>query len=543
MRLASIKVQDFKRFTNLTIRNLPESAKLVVLVGPNGSGKSSLFEAFNFWVGPSRGVQYDAQYHHKITVPTTDNWAVVHNKISLTFHDVQFSPQQNHALAKKAFYFRSAYRHEPDFNMVSLQRSDEILADSKRPPFLISTDARVADDYQRLVFDSLEALYAEANQQATVGEITSRLIGPIREAMRRVFGDLILEGVGTPTFQGTFLFDKGASKRFRYKNLSGGEKAAFDLLLDFIVKRQEFNNTIFCIDEPEAHINTRLQGALLEELYRQLPTGCQLWIETHAVGVTHAAVQLSLREPGSVVFLDFSDQDFDAPATIEPASVDPAFWKRTFDVALGDLANLVAPEEIVFCEGRPEVVGTGSRSTFDATIYRAIFRNEHSRTDFIPLGGVSEVERNAMYLTGVFGRLFPSMRMWTIIDRDDRSPTEVATLLTQNTRVLTRRDLENFLWDDEIVTRLCAHHNQPDASATLIARKRTLIAAAVKNGSPPDDIKKIKGLLYNEVKSLLKLIACGNDADEFAKVTLAPLVTSDTTTYRDLERAVFPAKP
>jgi recombinational DNA repair ATPase RecF len=46
MKLASIRLQDFKRFTDVTIRGLPESTKLVVLVGANGSGKSSLFEAF-----------------------------------------------------------------------------------------------------------------------------------------------------------------------------------------------------------------------------------------------------------------------------------------------------------------------------------------------------------------------------------------------------------------------------------------------------------------------------------------------------------------
>ena len=58
-------------------------------------------------------------------------------------------------------------------------------------------------------------------------------------------------------------FDKGTSENLPY-NLSGGEKAAFDLLLDIFVKKVEYDDTVFCIDEPEAHMNPRLQGSSLK---------------------------------------------------------------------------------------------------------------------------------------------------------------------------------------------------------------------------------------------------------------------------------------
>ena len=47
MKIKSIKLKDFKRFTDLTIKDLPETAKLVVMIGPNGCGKSSVFDALN----------------------------------------------------------------------------------------------------------------------------------------------------------------------------------------------------------------------------------------------------------------------------------------------------------------------------------------------------------------------------------------------------------------------------------------------------------------------------------------------------------------
>lgn len=48
MKIKSIDLIKFKRFTQLQIVDIPKTAKLVILVGPNGSGKTSLFEAFNF---------------------------------------------------------------------------------------------------------------------------------------------------------------------------------------------------------------------------------------------------------------------------------------------------------------------------------------------------------------------------------------------------------------------------------------------------------------------------------------------------------------
>lgn len=40
MKIKEIRINQFRRFTDLTIKDIPESAKLVILVGPNGSGKN-----------------------------------------------------------------------------------------------------------------------------------------------------------------------------------------------------------------------------------------------------------------------------------------------------------------------------------------------------------------------------------------------------------------------------------------------------------------------------------------------------------------------
>jgi hypothetical protein len=340
---------------------------------------------------------------------------------------------------------------------------------------------------------------------------------------------------------GTFFFTKGTSRGYHYKNLSGGEKAAFDLLLDFILKSEVFNNTIYCIDEPELHMHTRLQGKLLDELLRQLPSHCQLWMSTHSIGMTRRAMEIHRADPERVAFLDVSGKDFDAPSILSPAKVDRPFWKAMFAVALDDLAGLVGPAEIVFCEGRREGIGQVRTPTFDAAIYRTVFSSSHPDTEFIPLGGTTEVERDALLLSSVIPRMLPAVRTWKLFDRDDRSISEIADLEANGTRVLQRRDLESYLWDDEVLTALSTWANAPMEATALIAEKARLMSALPGAGKPADDVKAISGPLYNECKRRLNLTACGNNALEFAKATLAPLIMPEMGIFAELELSVFGA--
>lgn len=123
------------------------------------------------------------------------------------------------------------------------------------------------------------------------------------------------------------------------------------MLLDLIIKSKYYPNTIFCIDEPEAHLHTRLQSKLLAELYRLIPAHSQLWISTHSIGMLKQAEELELKNPNSVTFLDFDDRDFDSEVTITPTKISKSIWNRFFELALSDFSKLISPKQIVFCEG------------------------------------------------------------------------------------------------------------------------------------------------------------------------------------------------
>ena len=70
-----------------------------------------------------------------------------------------------------------------------------------------------------------------------------------------------------------------------------------------VVQSQYYPDAVYCIDEPELHMHTRLQGKVLRELYNLVPGKSQLWVSTHSIGMLQEAEAIGKVNPGEVVFL------------------------------------------------------------------------------------------------------------------------------------------------------------------------------------------------------------------------------------------------
>ncbi|EPR18292.1 hypothetical protein M527_13235 [Sphingobium indicum IP26] len=551
MRVKGVHYKRFKRFTDLKIENLPETAKLVIVAGPNGSGKSSFFEGLYSWyrVNWSQlGHNWDPLYYEKQIeeleeegvseaervrrVGSRQNWQ---QAITVEFHGAEPTDPDER---RKAVYVRSAYRNDPSFQVSSLSRMGSPLQETRFNRFS-ENDATVSINYQRLASQSFKAAFTDEDPSTTIGEFRKKAIGEIQDAMRRLFPDLVLNDFGDPLEDGTFFFDKGTAKSFSYQNLSGGEKASFDLILDLIVKRKTYDNTVYCIDEPEAHMNTRLQGALLEELFRLVPDNCQLWLATHSIGMMRRARDIAAQHPGEVIFLDFGDKDFDQPTILEPEVPSRAFWQRVLHVAFDDLAALVAPARIVICEGAPLGANNGPNAALDAACYDRIFEHEYPDVKFISAGSSNQVEADRLALMEAMKALVSGAEITRLIDRDDHSPEDVADREKQGIRVLSRRNIECYLYDDEVLGALCDSVGKADLTGALLAEKEKAIQKITEQGKPADDIKSASGLIYNAAKSVLSLNSVGNNAKAFMRATLAPLVTPDMAIYKLLKADIF----
>ena len=385
MKIQSIHLQNFKRFTDLQIHNIPPTAKLVVLLGPNGCGKSSLFDAFHYESSGYTGRRPDnPDYYEKV------RGMGLHCEIR--FH--------NGVASEKSFYIRTAYRNQPDIiipeaGLQQITQQMEPITRERRFSTMIQNDAAVFSNFQRLTTNAYQEVVKQINEEENdsknLGQLRGEISGmftEIQEAMRRLFTDVVLNDLDIfPKIESKGLtFNKGTSRDLPYGNLSGGEKAAFDLFLDIFVKRVEYDDTVFCIDEPEAHMNPRLQGKLLGELFRLINDNSQLWIATHAIGMMRQALQLHEQHKEKVVFLDFTDGNFDGSEVIEPTEPDRKFWEQMHEIALDDLAALVAPEKIIICESDP------NSAAFDARCYNKIFAKNYPDALFVSAGGKSELK-------------------------------------------------------------------------------------------------------------------------------------------------------
>lgn len=532
MKIKNVEISKFKRFTDLSVSDIPETARLIVLVGPNGSGKTSLFEAFNHYYQLSGYGNIGKQdyFEKKGEASPSDNW--FQNKVKIQFHN---NENPNRQQLKGKFYFRSAYRNEPDFIVDNLTKQNNP-TDHVKLETLMHNDQTVSENYQRLVAQTLAGVYEPSNDSKSVRELREELIGKIKTSLSSIFDDLNLSSIGDPLSNGSFFFEKGTAKDFHYKNLSAGEKSVFDLVLDMIIKSTFYTEAVFCIDEPEAHMHTRLQAKVLSELYKLTPINSQLWISTHSIGMLKQAENIEQENPGLVVFFDFANRDFDLTETMKPAQINRAIWDRFFDLAFADFSQLIAPSRIVFCEGTSQ----GRKyKDFDAQIYGQIFEQKYHDTKFISIGSSTELENIENKSVKILSNILKASTIVKFIDRDDKSNREVQELSSNGIKTSKRRHIESYLFDDKLIEKLCKFENKTELLQECLDAKKQAISDSVQRGNPQDDIKSASGNIFTEIKKILGLTQCGNNKCAFLRDTMTPLVTEDTAVYQELENEIF----
>ena len=529
MKVASVHLQTFKRFTDLRINSIPATATLVVLVGPNGCGKSSLFDGFIRWHRQSVGLSYsgDDGYYNKSHERGT---------VQVTLHG-------GNSPTKDSLYVRTAYRNDADFSTPEIGAQPSPV-ESPRFNRLIEDDKTVSSNYQRLLLESINSLYSQESKTKTGQAITEELVGAIRTSMQNIFDGLILNALTNPLDSdgrsGAFYFRKGVADSYHYKNLSGGEKAAFDLLLDVHLKKRFFPNAIYCIDEIEAHLHTGVQGALLKELVRIVPTDSQLWVTTHSLGVLRAAQELEAEAAGSVCLIDFDSADPDSACQLRPTTLDRVSWEKMLSIALDDLSERVAPETVVVCEGSS--VGN-RRKDFDATIYDRILGTHTPSVVFVSGGSSSQVEGTGNSIRGILASVLPKSKVIVLVDRDSKSPEEVQEFEANGGIVLQERHLESYLFADDVIEALVNEARKPDLLSSALQVKNVALMASVRRGNPNDDLKSAAGDIYNGLKRLLQLQRPGDNTETFMRDTLAPLVVPGTATYEKLKSATVDRFP
>jgi len=522
MRIQRLRLKGFKRFDDLTIDLGEHPARIVALVGPNGCGKSSVFDAFEERLkdvkNTSQGSEVQSFFSKFMFHPDPLLLSQQYNKseaIQVTMEG------QAQGVTKKTFHIRSAYRFTPKLDVQSITAQPDLLDDTRRPTSSIAIDSRLQENYERL----LGLSHAEWDHGTKSGpEFRAELLGKINQVLTEVLDVRIFSLGSVMQRKGQLYFEKDDAKEFPYQNLSSGEKEVVDIIIDLVVRSPEFDDTIYCIDEPELHLHTAIQRKLLVAIDRLIPPRCQLWVATHSVGFLRA-LQDELADKCAV--LDFSEKNyFVGVRTIRPIEPTRTNWQRIFETALDDLVGLIAPDRIVYCEGRPDPDSGGGEQGLDATVYNEVFGSAYPTTLFISSGGTGEIKRNGSLAIKVLSKAFTGVELLLLRDRDALTEDQRSAWIGEAThhRMLTRREIENYLLDFEVLSGYCAGKGRTIDRADYDAIVSDVLIQDLKMGD-----------VTHRLKSL-----CGEGAlahDGF-KRALAPFVPG-TAALADLKRAIF----
>jgi len=367
------------------------------------------------------------------------------------------------------------------------------------------------------------------SENLTYQDAKTKIIGELNESLKRCI-DVEIQDIGDiEDNRGTLYFCKtDQPNEFEFNVLSSGEKEVVDIILDLYLRRDVYNDTVFLIDEPELHLNTAIQRKLILEIDRLVGRECQIWISTHSIGFMRA-FQNELKDECAIIEFTKDMRSADQELTLTPMRMGYNDWRRLFATALDDLTELVCPKQLIYCEGRDKPGVYGKERGFDAKVYNRIFGSEFPNTLFISSGGNTELDQRSAIAISILGKVTPSIDILVLKDRDASSgkTTDRDTYLHSNAdnhRMLKRFEIENYLFDKEVLKAYCVEKQVEFDEETYDSKFKDINNA---------DVKSLIGL----VKKLCG-INSSIDADKF-KLRLAEKINKDMQVYKELAECIF----
>jgi predicted ATPase len=352
MFIRKLQLTHFKRFTDLTIdlSDQTPSPKLVLIIGINGSGKSGIFDAFEVISSqvkddstiPNSYYRKNAQTDFQVGIEFTDKTLIIRDDNKKWLGNV---------ISPTAFYGRSSLRQVPQLTRTARGQGKPVNfeKDSDRPKMYIERDNRFENDLDKITGLILKDIYRSPDQLAS--QIKLKYINPISEAFTRIFGEnsatqLTLLELIPPLDDkvADIIFKKGESE-IHYNYLGNGEKEVFNILINLLVRKKFYQDTIYYLDELDLHLQTKLQYRLLKEIVENwIPANCQLWTASHSLGFIEYANKVD-----NAVIIDFDELDFDKPQTL---FAQPKNRYDVFEIAVSKefLSNVLEGKTIVFSE-------------------------------------------------------------------------------------------------------------------------------------------------------------------------------------------------
>lgn len=468
MRIRKLRLKNgYKRFHDLTIDLGGSPARIVALIGPNGCGKSSVLDGMLYYHGghgKRLGIgRVGVEYHSMNSDPAFNHTSVEIEFVEGSYLEVHTRRAQM-GMETALFSFRSPYRYNNSLKVKETRATVDIRLNSYGASNASALDGKMEESYRRLL--AMTNNYMEQHD-VKPSEARELIIGELNNSIRNCLEIEIVSVGNVEGDKGTLYFKKpDQQKEFEFNVLSSGEKEVIDLLLDLYLRKDDYTETVFLIDEPELHINTSIQGKLLVEIEKLVGEDCQIWLTTHSIGFLKA-LQTEMKDKCQIIQFKDEYELASSPLTLTPMKATVHAWRDLFSVALDDLAGLVAPKTIIYCEGRADPKKAGGERGMDAQVFNNIFGECEPDTLFVSSGGNTELDQRSAIAIAILGKALPTVEFLVLKDRDmasGKNTTEKDRQLylqnnEENHRVLKRWEIENYLYDKDVLKAYCASND------------------------------------------------------------------------------------
>lgn len=533
MRIKKLQLKNgYKRFHDLTIDLGNEPKRIIALVGPNGCGKSSVLDGMLFHnnaygVIGNKGSK-DHTYHSMTQTPNFNYQNVVIEFDSGTFQEIRQQRKTN-GRENTIFSFRSPYRYNSNLKVKQSIATSEIRLNNYGATASSDLDDKMEENYRRLYIKFNTYLH---EQDCTPSQAKAKIIGDLNNSLKNCLDLEILSIGNIEADQGTIFFKKtDHPKEFEFNVLSSGEKEVVDILLDLYLRADEYNETIFLIDEPELHINTSIQKKLILEINKLVGHNCQIWVATHSIGFLRA-LQEDLKDECQIIQFPKGVNWASTPQILSPIKKSLAKWKEIFETALDDLTGLVSPRRIVYCEGKDRPGVNGLEKGFDAKVLNNIYGEKYHDTLFISSGGNTELDQRSEIALAILTKVFSEIEILVFKDRDvssgkQNNENDRQLYLENNLqhfRIMKRWEIENYLYDKEVLNAYCSK-----SGLVFNETEYDKFVTNITDQNLKDETMRIKNF-------------CGITTSinpETFKLTLSQYVTEDMQVFKELEDCIF----
>lgn len=434
MRISKIHLQNFKRFTDLSIEQIPDSSKLVLLIGANGSGKSSVFDAFELIHQKDNLASYPyhkSNYYFKNQVEDSfsillegnkGKWQTNSPKVDNDNSDITIKLDDKNPYN---FYGRTSFRNlqnlSTNFNANDYGEQDVqevVRKNMDSTHFFTEIDKRWEGDILFAMAEAINSRQTVNTLQILKDNLNEYLAKIFVKHQNSLFQIESIEAI-TGTTQRLVLqvkIQKGASI-FPYEYLSAGEKQVFAVLFNLFLRIKYHEEAIYYLDELDLHLNTHLQQNFLRVIVEDIiPPNSQLWTASHSLGFIEYA-----KQSAQASIIDFDNYDFDQPKVLTPEPKDnPAIY----EIAVGKeyLKSLFRDKKICFVENQ------------DKKLY--------SLLGFEDIIFVPEINRNAVY------HKVRTSEFYGLVDRDFLNDEDIKLIQKHYPKlsILTYYAIENYLY-------------------------------------------------------------------------------------------------